>query len=196
MKRAFIVYFILEMFLIAACADLSDDCTGVQDAGGVPSVGNINARDVVYNSYNNIRLLELGDTLSFQDYAIWLEVEPKFVAKQLYNGSFGGQAMACDVVAQELSDRISRLSIFTQFQYNDTIPAGADMTDLFSFQALEEQTPLESNSLNDFFTRDFYLFLRPTVPPGLSKTAQFQILVEIDDGRSFTLTTNGVWLTN
>jgi len=194
MNKNIWAYFLIEAFLIWGCANDAEmmDCglLGVSSA----TIETIHTYSVKYTSYRNIEVLNTDDTVWVQDYAVWLDVIPAYVGDN--TGAWSGTLMACGDAYPRLVDQIDSIAIISVFDYNDSIPAGTDMSPYFSYiNEMEAATSLQSfDLLNDRLQDEFYLFLQPSVAPDMSKPVQLNIFLSFIGGKEFTLQTPSVYI--
>ena len=102
--------------------------------------------------------------------------------------------------AYEPKDSITSLKIYTLFDFDNTHPGGSDITEYFfqyknnSYLAIVNIMHALNSTLryeNDFNQSIDLLLMH--APPA-SSNQQFQVILDLSDGRQITLTTAKIWL--
>lgn len=186
MKKSVLVYFLLEVVFILGCNLGGEDC-GVLTSSN-PYVEDITARMVRYMGYNNVTPINSEDTISYHDMVIWMDVEPYYLSQ---DQSIGYQSLwACSPVYPNLNNEIKELKIVASLDFNDTIPAGTDMTEYFNFRTFDGVENVSNLTLlNAYFQSDYYFFLSPGINLDKEKNLQFDVRIILDNSRVFDLTT-------
>lgn len=190
MWRVFLIYVLLESVLFWSCSEDDDACIG-DDA--IALVGGINARNVLYESYNSIFLIPPGDTIPKDNHVIWLEVDPDYVS-QYSSGSLPGRLMACSV-QPSLSAEIEKIEIFAGRALNDSIETNFNLSEQFHFYTRSDELASlnDMDLMNQQFQSEFYLFLVSSVKPE-NTLVQYTVSLKLADGRIFNLLTEPVYL--
>lgn len=186
--RFIICYLFLEALLIFGCQE--PDCTFEQS---VAEIGELFAENVVYQGYNNIDPLDQSDSVTASQYAIWLKVDPVYVAQNQSGSGWPGRAMACDPKEPLLLEKIDQMQIQTTTGFNG-LSVGTDLTEHFVFMADNEPISVTSDLINAYLQQEFYLFLRCTLAVDFDQPAQFYLNITMDDGSVYKLTTQPIVL--
>ncbi len=192
MKKGLFVYLLLEIGLIVGCSKTDDTCK-FQDSS-VAVINELTARTVKYSSYTNVMLVRESEALPYDDFAIWLDVDPQYLTTS-FSCSWPGRLLACTNVPK-LEQNIKSIQILTLMDYTEEYQQGSDMTQDFLF--LTEEGPISVENLatlNQYFRRDFLLFLSPQIPPDNDRFIHFKVLIEMENEDFYDITNQMVYAT-
>lgn len=194
MKKALLFYLFLEILIFWGCSDMQDDCA--LQVGSQAAIENLKARSIDFTAKNSIVLLNENDSISKDEFAIWLDVTPRFVSYHSAEGTPSNKAgyrqlMACSgLQAPELLESITDIKIYPisniGIAVDDRIPLD------FEYFA-ENEFILFDNiaSLNTTLKKDLYLFIRP-VELNPDTINQFRIEIKTIYNKNYLLDTEPV----
>jgi len=208
MKRSTVFTSALFALLIAGCSDDEGPDTPCGDLS-TPEYAIEDYTLSVFNStlrgeYVGGEAYESVDAINFQNFIIKLEIEKNSLAKRfdsVFDFSFISKVYACSPVLPFTEQRISSIQITSSAAFNDDLPAGSSLNDVFDMVYLDYVTTpyySEQNGDVDYFSVTEFIAQPDNMPaeitqlalntePAYKQNHVFFIEINFESGEQFLL---------
>lgn len=208
MKRSAIFASALLVLLIAGCSDDEGPDNPCGDIGS-PEYSIKNYQLSIFNSDKRGEgvsgdVYTGEDAIDFNSFIIKLDIKTGSVAKRfdtIFDSSLMSKAYACSTVLPYTKQRISSINITSSAAFNDDLPAGSSLNDVFDMVYLYyAQTPYysEQNDEVDYFSVTEFTSQPDNIPaeitqlalntePAYKQNHVFFIEINFESGEQFLL---------